>query len=69
MIDRYQVLNPDPWVCPDCEYKDVSIQLVWEHMTAQHEEIVLSVLEDRERRYQARMKTYWQTNPPKRPEG
>jgi hypothetical protein len=69
MIEKYQVPNPHTFVCPDCDHSDETIQLVTEHMIGQHQEIVLTVLEERERRYQERMKAHLQSNPPKRPEG
>jgi hypothetical protein len=63
------VPNPHIIVCPDYDHSDETIQPVMEHMTSQHQEIVLTVLEDRERRFQERMKAHLQRNPPKRPEG
>ena len=54
---------------PDSDHTDATIQQVMEHMIGQHQEIVLTGFEERERRYQERMEAYLQSNPHKRPEG
>ena len=38
-------------------------------MAVEHQEIQFTVIEERERRFQERMKAYLQSNPPRRPEG